>query len=78
MLFREIVAVYCENHTHHRSTLCGHNAEFLNVETVRNGEELAFAAPFIEAVAELDVCVAEFSLSERNGSSKRPTKVRVS
>jgi hypothetical protein len=32
MLFRETVAVYCENHTVHTNTLCGQNAEFLNVE----------------------------------------------
>jgi hypothetical protein len=28
MLFRETVAVYCENHTEHTDTLCGLNAEF--------------------------------------------------
>jgi hypothetical protein len=28
MLFRETVAVYCENHTEHTGTLCGKNAEF--------------------------------------------------
>jgi neutral trehalase len=28
MLFRETVAVYCENHTEHMNTLCGQNAEF--------------------------------------------------
>jgi hypothetical protein len=28
MLFREIIAVYCENHTEHTDTLCGQNAEF--------------------------------------------------
>jgi hypothetical protein len=28
MLFRETVAVYCENHTEHADTLCGQNAEF--------------------------------------------------
>jgi hypothetical protein len=28
MLFREIVAVYCENHTEHTDTPCGQNAEF--------------------------------------------------
>jgi hypothetical protein len=27
MLFRETVAVYCENHTEHISTLCGEDAE---------------------------------------------------
>jgi hypothetical protein len=27
MLFRETVAVYCENHTEHTDTLCGQNAE---------------------------------------------------
>jgi hypothetical protein len=31
MLFKEKVAVYCENHTEHTDTLCGQNAEFLNV-----------------------------------------------
>jgi hypothetical protein len=28
MLFREAVAVYCENHMEHTNTLCGENAEF--------------------------------------------------
>jgi hypothetical protein len=28
MLFRETVAVYCENHIKHTDTLCGQNAEF--------------------------------------------------
>jgi hypothetical protein len=32
MLFREIIAVYCENHTEHINTLCGQNAEFLSVQ----------------------------------------------
>jgi hypothetical protein len=32
MLFREIIAVYCENHTEHTNTLCRQNAEFSNVE----------------------------------------------
>jgi hypothetical protein len=27
MLFRETVAVYCENHTEHTDTLCAQNAE---------------------------------------------------
>jgi hypothetical protein len=31
MLFRETVAVYCENHTEHRDTLCGQNAELMQV-----------------------------------------------
>jgi hypothetical protein len=31
MLFREITAVYRENHTEHTNTLCGQNAEFLNI-----------------------------------------------
>jgi hypothetical protein len=33
MLFREIIAVYCENHTEHINTLCGQNAEFLIVRS---------------------------------------------
>jgi hypothetical protein len=28
MLFREEVAVYCENHMEHTNTLCGENVEF--------------------------------------------------
>jgi hypothetical protein len=32
MLFRETVAVYCENHTEHTNTLGGQNEEFLIVE----------------------------------------------
>jgi hypothetical protein len=31
MLFRETVAVYCENHTEHTNTLCGQNAEILDI-----------------------------------------------
>jgi hypothetical protein len=27
MLFREIIAVYCENHTVHTNALCGQNSE---------------------------------------------------
>jgi hypothetical protein len=27
MLFREIIAVYCENHTEHINTLCGQNIQ---------------------------------------------------
>jgi hypothetical protein len=32
MLFREIIAVYCENHTEHINTLRGQNAEVLNAK----------------------------------------------
>jgi hypothetical protein len=32
MLFRETVAVYCENHTEHTNTLCGQNAEMFCVK----------------------------------------------
>jgi hypothetical protein len=28
VLFKAIIAVYCENHTKHTHTLCGQNAEF--------------------------------------------------
>jgi hypothetical protein len=31
-LFKEIIAVYCENHTKHTNTLCGQNARLLIVE----------------------------------------------
>jgi hypothetical protein len=32
MLFRETVAVYCENYTEHTNTLCVRKAEFWYVE----------------------------------------------
>jgi hypothetical protein len=31
MLFGETVAVYCENHSEHTSTLCGQNSECVKV-----------------------------------------------
>jgi hypothetical protein len=33
MLIREIIAVYCENHTEHINTLCEQNTEFINIMT---------------------------------------------
>jgi hypothetical protein len=35
MLFRETIAVYCENHTEHTNTLRGQNAEFYYVKAGR-------------------------------------------
>jgi hypothetical protein len=32
MLFREVDAVYCENHAKHKITLCWQGAEFPNAE----------------------------------------------
>jgi hypothetical protein len=32
VLFKEIIAVYSENHTKHINTLCGQNAELLSVK----------------------------------------------
>jgi hypothetical protein len=32
ILFRETVAVYCENHTEHKDILCGQNAEFFIIK----------------------------------------------
>jgi hypothetical protein len=32
MLFEETIAVYCENHTEHKNTLCEHNAERFHVK----------------------------------------------
>jgi hypothetical protein len=32
-LFKEIIAVYSENHTKPANTLCGENAEFMIVKT---------------------------------------------
>jgi hypothetical protein len=32
MLFREIIALHCHQHTKHRNTLCGQNAKFWYVK----------------------------------------------
>jgi hypothetical protein len=32
MLFREIIAVYCENRTKHINRVCGQNVEFFNIK----------------------------------------------
>jgi hypothetical protein len=47
MLFRETVAVYCENHTEHTDTLCGENVEFYCVKAggVRRGADKSLAFP---------------------------------
>jgi hypothetical protein len=37
MLFRETVAVYCENRTEHTDTLCGQNAVY--IDSVRTSQE---------------------------------------
>jgi len=34
MLYREVIAVCSEIHTKHINTLCGQNAEFVNVNLV--------------------------------------------
>jgi hypothetical protein len=34
MLFEETVAVYCENHTEHINTLCGHFSSYLTGNTL--------------------------------------------
>jgi hypothetical protein len=39
MLFGETVTVYCENPTEHTDTLCGQNAEFWYVNSVRSAQE---------------------------------------
>jgi hypothetical protein len=35
MLFGETVTVYCENHTEHINTLCGHFSSYLTGKTLR-------------------------------------------
>jgi hypothetical protein len=42
MLFREIIAVYCENHTEHINTLCGQNAVYIN--SVRVSQETHYVS----------------------------------
>jgi hypothetical protein len=42
MLFREIVAVYCENHTEHINTVCGQNAVYIN--SVRTSQETHYVS----------------------------------
>jgi hypothetical protein len=49
MLFREIIAVYCENQTEHINTLCGQNAEFSSYLT-GNTLRLHYKAQPVNAV----------------------------
>jgi hypothetical protein len=49
MPFREIIAVYCENHTEHVNTLCGQNAEFRSYLT-GNTLRLRYKAEPVDAV----------------------------
>jgi hypothetical protein len=46
MLFGETVAVYCENHTDHINTLCGHFSSYLTGNTLR----LRYKAQQVNAV----------------------------
>jgi hypothetical protein len=46
MLFGETVAVYCENHTEHTNTLCGHFSPYLTGNTLR----LRYGAQLVNAV----------------------------
>jgi hypothetical protein len=39
MLFREIIAVYCENHTEHTNTLCGQNVRSTILDSALHGGE---------------------------------------
>jgi hypothetical protein len=49
MLFRETVAVCCENHTEHINTLCGQNAEF-SLYLTGNTLRLLYKAQPVNAV----------------------------
>jgi hypothetical protein len=49
MLCREIIAVYCENHTEHINTLCEQNAEFSSCLT-GNTLRLRYKAQPVNAV----------------------------
>jgi hypothetical protein len=49
MLFSEIIAVYCENHTEHTDTLCGQNAEF-SPYLIGNTLRLRYKAQPVNAV----------------------------
>jgi hypothetical protein len=51
MLFRERVAVYCENRTEHTDTLCGQNAVYINsVRTSQKTLRLRYKAQPVNAV----------------------------
>jgi hypothetical protein len=49
MLFREIIAVYYENHTEHITAMCGQNAEFSSYLT-GNTLRLRYKAQPVNAV----------------------------
>jgi hypothetical protein len=61
MLFRGIIAVYCENHTEHVNTLCEQNAEFYCVKaggTYSNHPPKRFSS--IGMLASVSVIEGEF------------------
>jgi hypothetical protein len=51
MLFRETVAVYCENHTGQTDTLCGQNAVYINsVRTSQETHDIRYKTQPVNAV----------------------------
>jgi hypothetical protein len=42
MLYREIITVYSENHKEHIKTLCGQNAEYLDISLTMHHELIIY------------------------------------
>jgi hypothetical protein len=43
MLFREIIAVYCENHMEHTNTFCAQNADLFKVPSENLSQQILVA-----------------------------------
>jgi hypothetical protein len=58
MLFKEIIAVYCDNHTKPINTLCGQNEE---LQIVTTGGTYRYHRPFV-ILEEEDIYNSEISM----------------
>jgi hypothetical protein len=72
MLFRETVAVYCENHMEHTDTLCWQNAEFgvlkQVVHIVTTGpSNVKHSSSIVAPIISMGMCLSD-KASPSNGS----------
>jgi hypothetical protein len=63
MLFREIIAVFCENHMEHANTLCGQNTDgFLMLKLVVNVIPLCFRGLKLISILFIANCASGFTM----------------
>jgi hypothetical protein len=70
MLFGETVAVYCENHTEHINTLCGHFSPYLTANTLR------FITEHTDAMWQLPYIPVDTGTDDATRASETPNAYR--